>query len=94
MEWIDEYGLSKRIEEIPLILCGPILRRVELHSVSVFVALKVSCEVTLSIYKGNTKSAANLKFEGTRETVSLGKYLHVCVVTAKLSFPLFPLLYW
>ena len=90
MTWSEEHGLARRITtpSIPLILCGPILRRVEPHTVSVFVALKYARQVTLTIHEGPTK-AGRLKFEGQAQTVPLGKYLHVAVVTAALpdDFP-------
>ena len=83
MTWSEEHGLARRITtaSIPLILCGPILRRVEPHTVSVFVALKYARQVTLTIHEGPTK-AGRLKFKGQAQTVPLGKYLHVAVVTA------------
>jgi hypothetical protein len=46
MAWVDKNGLAKRIKSLPLILCGPMLRRVEPHSVSVYVALSHPREVT------------------------------------------------
>ena len=67
------------IKELPLILAGPILRRVESQSVTVWVALKDSRNVTLEIYD----ASKNLLFTGSRETVKLGKYLHIVAVTAK-----------
>ena len=96
MTWSEEHGLARRIgtasipfittASVPLILCGPILRRVESHAVSVFVALKYARQVTLTIHEGPTK-AGQAKFEGQVQTVPLGKYLHVAVVTAALPLP-------
>ncbi len=77
--------LEERIENLPLILAGPILRRTDNHAVTVWVALKSHREVTLKIYatsaKGSTIQA--LLLEGTTSTVPLGKHLHVVAVTAK-----------
>ncbi len=73
-----------------LLLCGPMVRRVEPHSVSVFVALKHDRTVKLSIYLYNPNPNAPREFEmGTaqRRTVPLGKYLHVAVVTLNKELP-------
>ncbi|EKU99429.1 PhoD-like phosphatase [Leptolyngbya sp. PCC 7375] len=94
--WQETHGLSNRIGAvdsqenpvIPLILCGPMLRRVESDAVSVFVALKHPRKVKLTIYEG-TGSSGQVKFESVHvETVPLGNFLHVVVVTAQL--PQFP----
>lgn len=74
-------SITVPLNEIPLILSGPMLRRVESRSVSVFVALKHSRVVALSIHDGDTAQAP-IKFEGYAQTVALGRYMHVAVVTA------------
>src|SRR4051794_19070780 len=66
----------------PLVLCGPILRRVEDSSVSVFLALKESRQVTLEIHDAGTGTPPQPLFTATAPTVQLGQRLHVCVVTA------------
>ena len=85
MSWKDEYGLSKRIQHLPLILCGPILRRTEEDSVTVWVAVKESRTVTLRIYKSEPPSieAMTVVLRGTRKTIQLGEHLHVVAVTAR-----------
>jgi hypothetical protein len=84
--------LKQRLEHLPLILAGPILRRTESNAVTVWLALKASREVTLKIYatsaKGSIIEAVLLK--GTASTVPLGKHLHIVAVTAKSSFSLKP----
>ena len=94
--WQPTNGLRNRIGAvddqgnpmIPLILCGPMLRRVESDAVSVFVALKHPRKVKLTIYEGTSPSDP-VKFESAPvETVPLGDFLHVVVVTAQL--PQFP----
>ncbi|MGK5671229.1 peptidoglycan-binding protein [Micromonospora sp. URMC 106] len=71
--------------ELPLVLCGPVVRRVDPTSVTVFVALRAECTVTLSVFavgaapgfaRGATVGAAS------RATVRLGDRLHVVAVTA------------
>lgn len=82
MSW---QSLEGRFETLPLVLAGPIVRRVEPRSVSVWVALKQSCLVTLRIY---TRDAAGERLavvlSGTRRTVRVGDHLHIAVVTASL----------
>ncbi|MCU0515633.1 MAG: PhoD-like phosphatase [Oscillatoria sp. Prado101] len=76
--------LNQRIASLPLILAGPILRRTEPDSVTVWVALKESREVTLRVHatSNNGETVSNVLLSGTRTTVRLGKYLHVVAVTA------------
>ncbi|MEM7716050.1 MAG: hypothetical protein AAF349_21175, partial [Cyanobacteria bacterium P01_A01_bin.68] len=73
--------LRERIDEIPLVLAGPILRRTEPDSVTVWVALKASRHVTLTIFDENH----NFLFESTRTTARIGINLHVVAVTANAS---------
>lgn len=68
--------MAKPTTAWPLLLCGPILRRVEPTGVSVFVALKHAREVALTVFDGGTAVA-----QGTGATLAFGKYLHVTVVT-------------
>ena len=68
----------------PLLLCGPILRRVEPRSVSVFVALKFARTVQLSLFRGTTTTSPSIA-QTTAPTVPLGRYLHVVVVTLTLT---------
>jgi hypothetical protein len=77
--------LGERIEHLPLILTGPILRRTESKAVTVWVALKAPREVTLKIYAtdANGSTIKTLLLEGTRSTVPLGEQLHIVAVTAK-----------
>ncbi len=68
----------------PLILCGPMLRRVEEQSVSVFVALASPRDVTLTLYDGNDTSGREIGKQ-TTSTMAFGKYLHAVVVTLSLT---------
>jgi hypothetical protein len=79
MSWIP---IVERFTAIPLILSGPLLRRVEPQSVTVWLALKEPCMVTLRVY---VKNDAGDLFEhciGTRKSVRLGDHLHIVAVTA------------
>ena len=82
--------LSHRINHLPLILAGPILRRTEPDAVTVWVALKSPCYVTLKVYstdKGKGEIINQLILCGSRSTVQLGKYLHIVAVTAIVDSP-------
>ncbi len=93
MSWANEHGIAARLahgedkaDSLPLILCGPILRRVEPGSVTVWVALKEPRTVTLRVYShAPPPSPESLKEEmqGTRRTARLGQNLHVVAVTAE-----------
>ena len=50
MSWIP---IAERFTAFPLILSGPILRRVEPQSITVWLALKEPCTVTLRVYVKN-----------------------------------------
>lgn len=82
---------ARPLTALPLVLCGPQLRRVERRqintseeqcSVSVFIALKYPRKVTLSIYDGGGEWLS-----GSRTTIALGSNLHVVVVTAATNDP-------
>ena len=73
------------IKDLPLILAGPILRHTESDSVTVWLALKESRSLCLKIYETEKDGTTVGKqiFTGTRNTVQLGKHLHVVAVTAQ-----------
>ena len=73
--------LSDRLNNLPLVLAGPILRRTQTDAVTVWVALKSSRTVTLEIFDTHQKSL----FTGSRNTIQLGINLHVVAVTAKTT---------
>lgn len=77
MAWTS---LSSRINQLPLIICGPILRRVEKDNVTVWIAFKERViDLDLNIY---TSSGA-YHFSGTlSESFKVGSNLHIAVVTA------------
>jgi hypothetical protein len=75
MTWIP---LRERIDTLPLILAGPILRSTQPNGATVWVALKESCNVTLEIFD----TRGNILITGTRKTIQLGSNLHIVAVTA------------
>ncbi|AFZ36445.1 hypothetical protein Sta7437_2926 [Stanieria cyanosphaera PCC 7437] len=76
------------INDLPLILAGPILRRTETDGIAVWLALKQASKVTLKIYAtaaGRGQSLERELGEGEGQTIQLGQYLHLLVVTVKLK---------
>jgi hypothetical protein len=71
---------------LPLLLAGPILRRVESAQVSVWVALRDPCHVRLSVWEGRAASGRPTPLAQSPDTVALrvGVQLHVVVVTVKI----------
>ena len=79
MSWTS---LAERFSNLPLILAGPMLRRVDPGAITVWLALKEARTVTLRIYSKNEEGKLIQQVVGTRRTVRLGDYLHVVAVTA------------
>src|SRR5579884_140832 len=78
--------LAERLGDLPLILCGPILRRVEPGAVTVWVALREPRRVTLRVYGRDAAGAWTVtRLVGTRRTVRAGERLHVAAVTARVA---------
>jgi hypothetical protein len=78
MAWTS---LRNRLAGLPLVLAGPILRRTESTSLTVWVALKQSRTVTLELYS----AAGTLLFSAAPQpTVAVGDNLHIAALTAQL----------
>jgi len=73
---------------LPLILAGPILRRVEPTSVSVWVALSKNAPVELHILNGNPPNAVVAENTTWQQPRRLGANLYVIMVTVDLVTPL------
>lgn len=71
-------GSNAPSNPLPLILAGPILRKVTSSTVSVWLALSQKARVTLTVY-------STPQMVGQRSTVSAGKNLHIVCVTAQLA---------
>lgn len=85
MSWTP---LHERLPQLPLILAGPILRRTEAAAVTVWLALRQSCEVTLEIYatqSGQGDRLDRLQGTATHRTVAVGQHLHLIAITVHLS---------
>lgn len=72
------------LASLPLVLAGPILQRVETETVTVWVALKQSCRVMLTIYStaDRGQTIGEPLFRSSHQTVALGQALHVVAVSA------------
>ena len=76
--------LSARLASLPLVICGPLLRRVTTTSVTVFVALRQARRATLSVSSlAGGGGAGNPSFgSAATSTIQIGTNLHVLAVTA------------
>ncbi|MCF4970425.1 alkaline phosphatase D family protein [Nostoc sp. CMAA1605] len=72
------------LDDLPIILAGPILKHTDSKSVTVLVVLKQACQVVLKVYDtiDDGERLNNCLLIGQRYTVALGKHLHVVAVTA------------
>lgn len=69
---------------LPLVLCGPMVRRAEPGTVTVWVALKEERKnVTLNIYASSPTEAPLLT--GKADTVAFGESIHIVAITAKAA---------
>ena len=70
--------LANRLSTLPRVLTGPMLRKVAPRSVSVWLAMRVGGDVTLTVLDGLNATAAS----GSRHTIAVGTQLHLVCVTA------------
>ncbi len=85
---------------LPLVLVGPIVRRVDADAASVFIALSRPATVELRVWEdvqkaragepGVVRSGAAPQAGGTSRTRRMGEQLHVTVAVAQLGAPLLP----
>ncbi|MEV6812937.1 hypothetical protein [Micromonospora sp. NPDC051296] len=74
---------------LPLVLAGPLLRRVDGNTVTVWLALREPRKVTLRVYAGDADGAgADQLYVGSRNTVRLSANCHLVAVTATGPAPL------
>ena len=74
--------LAERLDSLPKVICGPIVRRVEHNSASVWIAFKEEVsDLRLDVFDGLSSSEQRV-LTGTSSTIALGDHLHVAVVTA------------
>ncbi|SEG87965.1 hypothetical protein SAMN04489712_12146 [Thermomonospora echinospora] len=83
-----DWSLANRLEGLPLVLAGPIVREVTEQSVTVWVAMKAAyTAVRLSVYEDPEGKRAPVA-AGGRDPVRLGENLYLVAVTAAASQPL------
>ncbi|KOG36756.1 MULTISPECIES: hypothetical protein [Streptomyces] len=71
------------VAALPLVLAGPIVRRVDRNTVTVWLALKAPRKVTLDVHEGALGALpATPHLTGTRVTARIGQHLHLVAVTA------------
>ena len=81
-------GNQGRLDALPLVLAGPILRRVQQDAVTVWVALKEPRTVKLEVFAKTAPTTALLSgSRESREIVRLGARLYVAAVTARPVTP-------
>ncbi|MBI4783125.1 MAG: PhoD-like phosphatase [Oscillatoriophycideae cyanobacterium NC_groundwater_1537_Pr4_S-0.65um_50_18] len=84
---MSDQAKVENLDNLPLLLAGPVLRQVTPESIAVWMALKQPCQVELTVH-GTTQNGAAIGdplFAGSRITVALGERLHVVVVTARVN---------
>ncbi len=75
--------LADRINSLPLVLCGPLVRRVDSTSTTVWIALKEPRKVTLRVSQMASDLSGRVEVQkGTRSTTKLGEHLHIVAITA------------
>lgn len=87
-------GYEIKLDNLPLILAGPILRRTELDYVSVFVVLKEARRVTLRVFdytEAGTTAGRTAALTGTENSIQLFENVHLVLVRAQV--PPFQALY-
>ena len=79
------FAYLPNINDLPLILAGPILRRTEPDKVTVWLALKESRSLGLTIHETTDRgqTIGKILLQGERNTISLGKHLHIVAITAQ-----------
>ena len=72
---------------LPLLLAGPILRRVDPNLVSVWLALSEPAKVSLVVYEGIATAANATPFvtSAPEDTWRVGDKLHLAIVSARAS---------
>ncbi|MFE4107344.1 PhoD-like phosphatase [Almyronema epifaneia] len=77
--------MTIRVDELPLLLAGPLLRHTTSEQVSVWVALRQAYRVRLEVYATTDQGQvlAETVLTGERTTLALGQHLHVALVTAR-----------
>ena len=79
--------LAKRLDKLPHVLAGPILRQLTPKTVTVWLALRLGANVFLHVRDESNE----VRMTGMRRSIAIGKNLHIVAVTAHAASPLFEL---
>src|SRR4051794_39549548 len=74
-------------DDLPLILAGPIVRRVDATMISVWIALSRAAAVALNVYSGwpiHAGAEPAPHASGSASTVPIGEHLHIALVVIDL----------
>lgn len=74
MEWTK---LADRLGDMPVVLAGPIVRRVTAEKATIWVATRFAVDATLELLQGGQPIAT-----ATRTSEEIGAHFHVLVITA------------
>lgn len=77
---LDPNDRTTRLDLAPLVLAGPILRKVTTRSVTVWIATKEACVVKLKVLDVATGEPPTAE----KATIKLGTFLHMVAVTVRL----------
>lgn len=74
-----------KLNDLPLILAGPVLRRTERDRVTVWLALKEARTIELKIYETKKQGSVIGRplLTGESKTIALGKNIHLATITAQ-----------
>ena len=76
-------SLSARLEKLPQVICGPVLRQVTPRSVTVWIVLRNAAAVTLKVNEVTGGNATLISPPAKRATTAIGTHLHMVAVTAR-----------
>ena len=87
--------LSERLETLPLVLAGPILRQVTPNAVTVWFALRKPATVSLRVFETGSPGSSLMATgtapsAGPAATTPIGKNLHIVAATVRAETPLVP----
>lgn len=71
----------------PLVICGPIVRRVDDDRAAVFVAVAAPCHIALEVYADDGGRPGATLMRGEVQTRAIGPGLHLAVVQARADSP-------
>lgn len=74
--------LSARLDDLPFVLAGPMLRKVDETSVTVWLAMRIGANVELAVLN---ETGTTQLMTGERRTIAIGRNLHIVAVQARMA---------